>query len=69
MALRDCSNLLITYGPHGVPTHGGNDMFFAETAITYINSCLRKIFEEGWRSLEVKPEAVEEYSSVWTKRC
>ena len=63
MALRDCPNLLITYGPHGVPAHGGNGMFFAETAITYITSCLRAMFERGWRSLEVRPEAVQEFSS------
>jgi 4-hydroxyacetophenone monooxygenase len=62
MALQDCPNLLMTYGPHGVPAHGGNGMLFAETAVGYITECLRAMFERGWTRLEVKPEAVR----AWT---
>jgi 4-hydroxyacetophenone monooxygenase len=62
MALADCPNLLMTYGPHGVPAHGGNGMFFAETAIGYITECMRAMFDRGWRRLEVRPEAVRAYS-------
>jgi 4-hydroxyacetophenone monooxygenase len=62
MALADCPNLLMTYGPHGVPAHGGNGMFFAETAIGYITEVLRGMFERGWRRIEVRPEVVREYS-------
>ena len=42
--------------------HGGNGMFFAETAIGYITEVLRGMFERGWRRIEVRPEAVREYS-------
>jgi hypothetical protein len=62
MALADCPNLLMTYGPHGVPAHGGTGMFFAETAIGYITEVLRGMFERGWRRIEVRPEVVREYS-------
>ena len=62
MALADCPNLLMTYGPHGVPAHGGNGMFFAETAIGYITEVMRGMFERGWRRIEVRPEVVREYS-------
>ena len=62
MALADCPNLLVTYGPHGVPAHGGSGMFFAECAVSYITECLRAMFEHGWRRFEVRPEAVRAYT-------
>lgn len=62
MALQDCPNLLITYGPHGVPAHGGNGMFFAETAVSYMIQCLRAMFENGWSRFEPTAEAVHEYT-------
>jgi 4-hydroxyacetophenone monooxygenase len=62
MALEHCPNLMMTYGPHGVPAHGGNGMFFAECAVGYITECLRAMFERGWRRLEVRPEAVRGYT-------
>ncbi|MFN0090517.1 MAG: flavin-containing monooxygenase [Acidimicrobiales bacterium] len=62
MALANCPNLLMTYGPHGVPAHGGNGMLFAETAVDYIVGCLRAMFDRGWRRFEVRADAVREYT-------
>jgi 4-hydroxyacetophenone monooxygenase len=62
MALADCPNLFLTYGPHGVPAHGGNGMLFAEMAVGYITECLRAMFDNGWKRLEVRPEVVRDYS-------
>jgi 4-hydroxyacetophenone monooxygenase len=61
MAVAHCPNLLMTYGPHGTPAHGGNGMLFAECAVTYAVECLRAMFDHGWRRMEVKPEAVRGY--------
>lgn len=63
MAIESCPNLLMTYGPHGTPAHGGSGMFFAEIAVSYITECLRAMFDRGWSRLEVRPEAVRAYST------
>ena len=57
----DCPNLLMTYGPHGVPAHGGNGMFFAETAIGYITEVMRGMFDSGARSMTVREEVLRGY--------
>lgn len=57
-ALAHCPNLLITWGPNGVPGHGGNGIFFAETQIHYITECLRAMFDNGWKKMEVREDAL-----------
>jgi hypothetical protein len=37
-------------------------MLFAEMAVGYITECLRAMFDNGWKRLEVRPEVVRDYS-------
>jgi 4-hydroxyacetophenone monooxygenase len=66
-AVPNCPNLLVTFGPFGIPGHGGNGIFFAECAVEYIMQCLRGMFDRSWSRLVVRPEAVRAYTDEMTE--
>ncbi len=59
MAIAGCPNLLISPGPNGIPGHGGNNLFYAESHVRYMTECLRTMFDNGYRRMEVTPDAVQ----------
>ena len=54
-------NLFLMGGPNTGLGHGGSTIFQAESQARYITGMLAKMTEEGARSIEVKPEAVQEF--------
>lgn len=60
-ALAHCPNLLITWGPNAIPGHGGNGVFFAETQVGYIVEILRALFDNKWKQMEIREQAVRSF--------
>jgi len=67
-ALAHCPNLFITWGPNGLPAHGGNGMFFAEVQVGYIVECLRAMFDNNWTNMEIREQAVHDYVKDMSKQ-
>ena len=61
MAIAHCPNLFVTPGPNGTPGHGGSGIFFAECQISYIIECMRAMFDNRWKRLEIREDAVQAY--------
>ena len=68
-------NLFIIYGPNTGLAHGGSAIFMNECAARYVAGCLVVMIEGGIRSVDLKPEKLEEYTArvdaeheqlVWT---
>lgn len=59
MAMPGCPNLLMSPGPNGIPGHGGNNLFYAESHVRYLTACLRTMFDGGYERMEVTSEALQ----------
>lgn len=54
-------NLFVTSGPNSSNGHGGGHNFMTEVVVHYITECLQLLVERGARSIEVTPEALDEF--------
>ena len=57
----DFPNLFCMQGPNTGLGHGGSAIFTAECQANYIAVCLEKIVTEDLASIDVKPEALDDY--------
>lgn len=55
-------NLFVTAGPNSGPNHGAGHNILSEEHVHYIVECLQYLVESGNASIDVKPEALEEYN-------
>jgi len=54
-------NLFMLQGPNTGLGHGGSAIFQGECQSRYVARCLMAMLEKGWRRLEVRAEAQDEY--------
>jgi 4-hydroxyacetophenone monooxygenase len=62
MTVPDFPNLFCLYGPNTNLAYGGSAIFHTECQVTYVMECLRAMIEGGWRALECRAEAHDEYN-------
>ena len=62
-------NLFVTYGPNTNLAHGGSIIFHTECQIRYILQALREMIEQGYASLEVRPEVHDGYNKLVDEKC
>ena len=63
MALEDCPNFFMMNGPNGVPVHGGAHTLVAECNSSYIAECIRHMVKGNWATMEVRSNALKEFSA------
>ena len=61
ISLPNCPNLYNTFGPRGIPAHGGNGALLAEMELRYSIECVRMALEQGWKAMEIKPDVLETF--------
>ena len=61
MALEQCPNLFVSYGPNSTPGHGGTGFYYAECQVGYMIECLRAMFDRKWTRMEIRREAVQAF--------
>lgn len=66
--MADYPNLFALQGPNTAIGHGGGATFMSEGQGRFILSCLKTLIEEDKRSIEVKPEVVQEYNEAIDER-
>lgn len=75
MSVPHYPNLFLLYGPNTNLAHGGSIIFHTECQVRYIMQALRGMLENGWRTLEVRPDVHDDYNArvdakardmVWT---
>lgn len=54
-------NLFCLYGPGTNLAHAGSIIFHSECQVRYVTACILAMMENGWRGLDCKPEAYEDY--------
>ncbi|ONH62133.1 4-hydroxyacetophenone monooxygenase [Frankia sp. CcI49] len=54
-------NLFLMYGPGTNLAHAGSIIFHSECQLRFIGSCLRALLTGGHRSMEVTPQAFDDY--------
>jgi 4-hydroxyacetophenone monooxygenase len=62
-------NLFLTYGPNTNLAHGGSIIFHAECQVRYIAQALREMIENGYATLEVRPEVHDDYNKLLDETC
>ncbi|WP_416416403.1 flavin-containing monooxygenase [Paenarthrobacter aromaticivorans] len=67
-AMADYPNLFALQGPNTAIGHGGGATFMSEGQGRFILACLKTLIEEDKRSIEVKPEVVQEYNQAIDER-
>ncbi|BCW83986.1 monooxygenase [Arthrobacter sp. NicSoilE8] len=67
-AMADYPNLFALQGPNTAIGHGGGATFMSEGQGRFILTCLKTLIEEDKRSIEVKPEVVQEYNEAIDER-
>ncbi|GGJ22051.1 flavin-containing monooxygenase [Paenarthrobacter histidinolovorans] len=67
-AMADYPNLFALQGPNTAIGHGGGATFMSEGQGRFILSCLKTLIEEDKRSIEVKPEVVQDYNEAIDER-
>lgn len=66
MAIENCPNLFVSYGPNSTPGHGGTGFYYAECQVGYMIECLRAMFDRKWTRMEVRPEAIRAFTDEVT---
>ena len=54
-------NLFVTSGPNASAAHGGGHNFTVEAVVHYVIECLQTLFEKDAATMDVKPEALEDW--------
>jgi 4-hydroxyacetophenone monooxygenase len=62
-------NLFITYGPNTNLAHGGSIIFHLECQVRYIMQALREMIENGYSTLEVRPDVHDGYNKLVDEKC
>jgi 4-hydroxyacetophenone monooxygenase len=62
-------NFFMIYGPNTNLAHGGSILFHHECQVRYICQALREMVEQGYASLEVRPEVHDAYNHLVDETC
>lgn len=62
-------NLFVTYGPNTNLAHGGSIIFHLECQVRYILQALREMVEQGYVTLEVRPDVHDGYNKLVDEKC
>jgi 4-hydroxyacetophenone monooxygenase len=62
-------NMFMIYGPNTNLAHGGSIIFHTECQVRYIMQALREMIEQGYSTLEVRPEVHEGYNKLVDEKC
>lgn len=77
VAVSGYPNLYFTFGPNSGPGHN-SALVYMEAQIDYIVEAISKLFQFGWKALDVRPEAQRRYneniqqrlqSTTWNSGC
>ncbi|MFN8069911.1 MAG: NAD(P)/FAD-dependent oxidoreductase, partial [Mycolicibacterium insubricum] len=77
VAVSGYPNLYFTFGPNSGPGHN-SALVYMEAQIDYIVEAISKLFQFGWKALDVRPEAQDRYneniqqrlqSTTWNSGC
>ncbi len=77
VAVSGYPNLYFTFGPNSGPGHN-SALVYMEAQIDYIVEAISKLFQFGWKALDVRPEAQHRYneniqqrlqSTTWNSGC
>ena len=61
-------NLFVTAGPNAAPNHVAGQNITSEGHVHYMVECLQYLVENGYASMDVAPEDLEEYNqSCWVR--
>jgi 4-hydroxyacetophenone monooxygenase len=62
-------NLFVTYGPNTNLAHGGSIIFHLECQVRYILQAVREMIEQGYATLEVRPDVHDGYNKLVDEKC